>query len=67
MSGSNERERRELLAYLEKSGWRLKEGDAYVHVKCACGKHQKWVHKTPSNPNYWRETRAWADRICGRP
>jgi hypothetical protein len=27
----------------------------YFKVKCPCRKHTKWLHKTPSNPNYYRE------------
>lgn len=27
----------------------------YFKVRCPCGRHLKWLHKTPSNPNYYRE------------
>jgi hypothetical protein len=25
-----------------------------AHMKCACGVHQKWLHQTPSDPNYFK-------------
>ena len=38
-------------------GW-TDDGDTkkgYTRLKCPCGKHMTWLHKTPSNPNYWKE------------
>lgn len=25
----------------------------YTRLKCPCGRHMHWLHKTPSNPKYW--------------
>lgn len=30
-------------------------GKGYTKLLCPCGKHKKWLHKTPSNPNHFKE------------
>ena len=50
-------DRKSTLELAEELGWREagqgKKG--YTKLKCPCGKHITWLHKTPSNPNYWKE------------
>lgn len=45
-----------ILAEAESKGWRV-EKTKYFRLRCPCGKHQTWVHLTPSNPNYAQEKR----------
>jgi len=40
-------------------GWDVSKGRKYFRLRCPCGKHQTWVHLTPSNPNYVRERRGY--------
>lgn len=39
----------------------------YTKLKCPCGDHITWLHKTPSNPNYWNEKIQYLRTRCGRP
>ena len=43
-----------------RSPWRVKEpsGGGYTYILCGCpDKHHTWVHRTPSNRNYYRRKR----------
>jgi len=55
-----------VLKFAEALGWRVVEpnGKGYTKLLCPCGKHKKWLHKTPSNPNYFNETVRWIERTC---
>jgi hypothetical protein len=51
-------ERKDVFAAAKELGWRVaaqpnKKG--YFKMWCPCGLHSKWLHKTPSNPHYYRE------------
>jgi hypothetical protein len=46
-----------LLAEAESKGWRVDRKALYFRLRCPCGKHQTWVHLTPSNPRYEQEKR----------
>jgi hypothetical protein len=39
----------------------------YDKLRCPCGVHQTWLHRTPSNPNYFRERIAYLRRTCPPP
>lgn len=41
-----------VLRQAERRGWRIDKGKKYFGMRCPCGKHQRRVHLTPSNPNY---------------
>jgi len=43
-----------ILTEAESKGWRV-EKTTYFRLRCPCGKHQTWVHLTPSNPKYAQE------------
>ncbi len=48
-------------------GWRAEgpNSKGYFKLKCPCpGKHLTMVHKTPSNPNYWKERKQFIERSC---
>lgn len=38
----------------------------YIKLLCPCGSHMTWLHKTPSNPNYFREAIQHLARKCPR-
>lgn len=46
-----------LLREAESKGWSVDKGKGYFRLRCPCGKHQTWVHLTPSNPHYEQEKR----------
>jgi hypothetical protein len=48
-----------LLTEAEKKGWDVSKKSGYFRLRCPCGKHQTWVHLTPSNPRYEREKRQY--------
>jgi hypothetical protein len=39
----------------------------YLIMRRACGKHQETLHKTPSNPNHFRNKVARMVSECSRP
>ncbi len=45
-----------LLKEAERKGWQVKK-TVYYRLRCPCGKHQTWIHLTPSNPRYVQEKR----------
>jgi hypothetical protein len=50
-------------------GWKVaretKRG--YLIMRCSCGNHQETLHKTPSNPNHFRNKVARMISECSRP
>lgn len=64
MSGGNGRE--DVFAYADANDWKIDEPNkkGYLKMRCPCGQHLKWLHKTPSNPNYYRECLQWMKRCC---
>jgi hypothetical protein len=47
-------------------GWTVHHENAkgYLQMRCGCGRHLVWLHKTPSNPNHFREKVAYMIRVC---
>jgi hypothetical protein len=55
------------LEYLALEGWYVHDTSAkgYVEVRCSCGgKHIGWLHKTPSNPQHYRQKANRLIRMC---
>jgi hypothetical protein len=50
-----------VLREVEQRGWRVDKPN-YFRLLCPCGKHQRRVHLTPSNPNYELNLRKWLER-----
>ncbi len=67
MSGQD-RERQRLVKALEAFGWTIvrENTKGYLYVRCPCGDHQHWLHKTPSDPNYFRRQEQHLIGECGR-
>ena len=52
-----------MLVDAEAHGWTVTPGPKYWKLFCTCpGKHKKWVHLTPSNPNYVNNLASWLKR-----
>lgn len=51
-----------LLGEFHDAAWRIISPGRYYKVRCPCGKHQRTVHISPSNPNYARDTLKWLYR-----
>lgn len=51
-----------VLQQAEGRGWRIDKGSKYFSMRCPCGNHQRWVHLTPSSPNYELNLRKWLQR-----
>lgn len=65
MAGGNERD--DVFTAAELYGWTIGEkpnSNGYLKMKCGCGKHMSWLHKTPSNPHYYRERVKFMRRTC---
>ncbi len=61
--GGDQQEYRELVEWLKAHRWRVDESrGGYPMAFCPCRGHKKTLHYTPSNPNYWRNARAWFRR-----
>lgn len=50
-----------LLREAEAQGWVVTRSK-YFRCACPCKLHLKWIHATPSDPNYARNQRAWFTR-----
>jgi hypothetical protein len=59
-------ERRRALRALAQNGWRVSHVNrkGYIHMLCGCGSHRGVLHKTPSNPNHFRQKAAFLIRQC---
>jgi len=54
--GSRKQEYRLVVAWLQARGWTVDESRAgYPMARCLCGRHQKTIHRTPSNPWYFQQ------------
>ncbi len=43
-------------------------GKGYTKLHCPCGKHKKWLKKTPSDPNFYKNAIAYMRRqACSTP
>jgi hypothetical protein len=51
-----------ILQEAERRGWRIDKGSGYFRMRCPCGSHQRWVHLTPSSPNYGLNLLKWLER-----
>jgi len=51
-----------VLDEFAKAGWRIDNPPKYYRVRCPCGSHLRYIHLTPSNPQYWTEALAWLHR-----
>lgn len=36
----------------------------YLVMRCSCGAHQETLHKTPSNPNHFKQKAAHMIKTC---
>jgi hypothetical protein len=48
----------------EERGWRVDDPPkGYYRLRCPCeDKHMKWVHRTPSDPNWCKNLLGWLQR-----
>lgn len=56
-----------MFRVVDELGWTTSEKPGkrgYLKLKCPCGNHIRWLHKTPSNPNYYRDLIKWLRRQC---
>jgi hypothetical protein len=51
-----------LLQQAEAHRWRVDHQKVYFRIRCPCGKHKRWVHLSPSDPNYGKNLRMWLRR-----
>lgn len=63
-----DRELEAILREAEGREWRVEKPSTYFRLRCPCpGRHQRWVHLTPSDPNYGKNLRHWLGRLdCWR-
>lgn len=62
--------REDALAVARGLGWEVVgvSGKGYTKLHCPCGKHKRWLHKTPSNPNHFKEAISYMRRqVCFPP
>ncbi|MDQ1747541.1 MAG: hypothetical protein QOD07_1804 [Frankiaceae bacterium] len=54
--GSGKQQYREVVAWLRARSWTVDEDrTGYPRARCPCGRHQKTIHRTPSNPLYFQQ------------
>lgn len=58
------REGQDALEEIHRLGWRIIDPPTYYTVRCPCGEHQRQIHLTPSNPNYWKQAVQHVKRVC---
>jgi hypothetical protein len=65
----NESDRDAAVREVAPHGWTVaretKRG--YLIMRCSCGLHQETLHKSPSNPNHFRQKVARMVSLCSRP
>lgn len=52
----------EIRRQAERKGWKVARNKKYYRLRCPCGKHQKSMNLTPSDPNYPRNLVGWLRR-----
>jgi hypothetical protein len=67
MSGQRA-EREAAVKEVAEHGWRkVKESaSGYYVMHCYCGKHYTNLHKTPSNPDHFKERVRYMIRLCSK-
>jgi hypothetical protein len=68
MSGEHNKELQVALRFLELNGWRVARvsTSGYRIMRCGCGQHQGTLHKTPSNPNHFRQRAKAMVALCSK-
>jgi hypothetical protein len=51
-----------VLNHFHQAGWTILDPPTYYAVRCPCGLHKRWIHLTPSDPNYGKRALAWLQR-----
>jgi hypothetical protein len=61
-------ERDAAVEEVAKHGWRVAKESAsgYYAMYCYCGIHHTNLHKTPSNPDHFRERVRYMIRLCSK-
>ncbi len=60
-------ELQKVLEAFDEAGWEIIDPPKYYTVRCPCGSHMRWIHLTPSNPNYGKQALTWMRRQnCNR-
>ena len=63
--GGKAQDFRDTIRWLEERGWEIDmERKGYPLARCPCGQHLKTIHRTPSNPAYWKNLRKHVERTC---
>lgn len=67
MSGQRA-EREAAVSEVAEHGWRVAKESAsgYYAMYCYCGTHHTNLHKTPSNPDHFRERVRYMIRLCSK-
>ncbi len=54
MTAKRATSRADVIAVADEGCWTVfhENANGYLQLRCGCGNHLKWVHKTPSNPRY---------------
>lgn len=58
--------RDQAVSLVEEHGWTVARvsGKGYLVMHCGCGAHMETFHKTPSNPNHFKQKAAFMIRMC---
>jgi hypothetical protein len=51
-----------LLGEFHEEGCTIQDPPTYYRVACPCGDHMRWIHLTPSDPNYVKNALKWLRR-----
>ncbi len=67
MSGQRA-EREAAVEEVAEHGWRVakKSASGYYAMYCYCGDHHTNLHKTPSNPDHFKERVRYMIRLCSK-
>lgn len=60
--GKHDKDVKEVVDEITAHGWIEVTGKRYRKFRCPCGDHRKTIHHSPSDPNYFRNLRAWFHR-----
>jgi hypothetical protein len=60
--GKYDKDIKDVVDEISRHGWTEVAGKNYRKFRCPCGRHMKTIHKSPSNPNYFKNLMAWFRR-----
>lgn len=60
--GKHDKDIKDLIEVVLQHGWTEHTRNNYYKFRCPCGQHKKTIKRSPSDPNYCKNTLMWFRR-----